>query len=273
MANYVDPADAAVCDPWATVAQVKSIGTKYDALSDDAIEDGVLIASDLLFHLTGRVFPGLCTATVRPCARRITAQAMTDWHHLPDADLYDQTWGVCYCAGTLAGCGCDGRSRIGLGRQPVASITTVKVDGVVLAAARYALEDDRFLVRLPDADGTDRAWPTCQDLTLPDTSADTFSVTFEWGREPPAGGQMAAAQLGGEIALDLSGSSDCSLADGVTSMTRQGVTIEAVVPSAELVDQLPELARAWVRSVNPLGLRRRPSVWWPGSREVTRSTV
>jgi hypothetical protein len=153
------------------------------------------------------------------------------------------------------------------------SITSVKVDGVVLAAARYAVEDDRWLDRLPDADGTDRGWPGCQDLTLPDTALDTWSVTFVWGRPPPAGGQMAAAQLGGEIALDLAGSSDCSLADGVTSMTRQGVTIEAVVPSAELVDQLPELARAWVRSVNPLGLRRRPSVWWPGSRETARTTI
>ena len=267
MANQIDPADAAVCDTWASVAQVQSIGTKYDGLADDAIEDGVLIASDLLFHLTGRVFPGTCADVVRPCARQVTSQTMVEW--AGGDDVGPASWGACAC-GPLVGCTCQGRPRIGLGREPIVSITAVKVDGGAINPARYWVEDERWLVRLDDADGSNPGWPACQDLTLPDTAVDTFSVSFVWGRTPPAGGQMAAAQLGGEIALDLSGSSDCSLADGVTSMTRQGVTIEAVVPSAELVDQLPELARAWVRSVNPLGLRRRPSVWWPRGREVAR---
>lgn len=272
MANQVSAADALVCDPWATVAQVQSIGTKYDAVPEDALEDALLIASDLLYLLSGRTYPGTCELSVRPCARRLAVQAMHDWASVLDPAGYDDSWGVCGCAeaGTLTGCRCDGRSRIGLGRHPIVAVTSVKVDGAVVDPARYWVEDERWLVRLPDADGLARGWPACQDLTLADTEPDTFSVTFQWGRVPPPGGQMAAAQLAGEIALDLTGSDDCSLADGVTSITRQGVTLEAAVPSAEIADQLPSLARAWVRSVNPGKVRRRPSVWWPRAREATR---
>jgi hypothetical protein len=266
--NQVAAADASVCDVWATVEQAQSIGDKYASLADDQLEDGLLIASDLLYQLTGRVWPGTCALEVRPCARRLTTQAMKQWNGGDDV-THDTSWGVCGCA-PLVGCTCDGRSRIGLGRVPVVTITTVKVDGVTLDPSLYWVEDERWLVRLPNADGTDDTWPCCQDLTLAEDQPDTFAVDFVWGRTPPVGGQMAAAQLGGEIALDLAGADTCSLADGVTSLTRQGVTLEAVVPSTDLVDQLPELARAWVRSVNPLSLRRRPSVWWPGSREAAR---
>lgn len=266
---------ALVCAQWATVAQVQALDAKYELLDSQKVSDALWAASDLLYLLTAQAFPGVCTETVRPCCRTY-AETMPSWaggDYVAPGDggwggygssgwSWRTGWGCCGGAGP-GGCHCTGRSAVSLGRFPLIDITQVKIDGVALAPTRYWIEGYRYLVRLPDSGTTQETWPCTQRLDLPDTAEDTWSVTFTYGHAPPPGGVLAAAQLAGEVALDLDGCDDCSLGDAVTSVTRQGVTVEAVLPAAELMDQLPSLARAWVKSVNPLGLRRQASVWSP----------
>lgn len=171
--------------------------------SDEELIDA---ASHVLYRATCRQFPGECTRTIRPCP-------------------------PCTCGRTP--CGCSGRYYfITLSeRLPVVSVEQVTVDGTILLPADYRVDDHARLVRV-----SGEPWPVRQDLELPITEPGTFSVTFTAGRRPPIELQMAAAELACEMKRACGGL-DCSLPRNVTSVSRQGVTmnidaLEAAVGAA-----------------------------------------
>lgn len=140
------------CAPWATSADVCSPCDQYSfdvALLDDAL----VMASGLLYMWSGRQFPGLCEDTVRPCTR---ARVPTSYTFYGDQD--NTTRVVCSCR-SADRCSCSTLPQIRLSSWPLSEVTQVKVDGVVLAPARYRIDDHRWLVRLDDADGTNPGWP------------------------------------------------------------------------------------------------------------------
>lgn len=207
------PVIVGTCTPWAETGDTCSPCTGYE-FDTTELELGLQLASDVLFNLTGRQWPGLCSTTVRPCGYR-------------RADS-------CGCLDSRQ-CGCRRLSELDLrgddtGGWPIASVEQVKIDGVVLATARYRLDDHRWLVYIPDGDNDPRrGWPCCQRIDLADTEADTWSITYTYGVEPPEGGVREAGVLGCQYALacvdDESLLEQCQLPDGVRTVVRQGITL------------------------------------------------
>lgn len=241
------------CEPWATEADLCTPCDDYEGLGQSA-EQFLQGASDALYVLSGRQFPGECEVTVRPCARRGTDRPPT-WH---------RSWGACGCSGS---CGCLGSREIQLGAYPIVDIVEVKVDGVILDPARYRVDEHRYLIRQADPDGSSPGWPTWQRLELPDDEEGTWSVTFVWGRPPPQTGVTAAAVLACELAkaCQPEQGEGCRLPKKVQSLARQGVQI-VMTDLATLLSEdrtgIPEVD-LFIKTYNPEGLRRPAMAWSP----------
>lgn len=248
-----------VCEPWATQADLCSPCDDYD-IPGALLDDMLAVASDILYRLSGRQYPGTCSLTIRPCIQSSSLDSFPD----RTVDFVAYAWpGACGCSRPRA-CGCTRLPELDLGRVPVTDITAVKVDGVTLTeGVNYRLDDYRYLVRI-DGEG----WGCCQDLTLPDTEPDTFSVAFSYGLDPPPSGVLAAAVLGCELALSCSPeslSSHCRLPRNIQSLSRQGVSIVLNDPTQLLVNHRTGIFEidAFLQAVNPHRLQRRATVISP----------
>lgn len=230
----VDPAPSAgrTCGGWVTVEQVRSCCTSLPAsgdFSDEAVQDAIDVATDLLYTLSGAQFVGVCAKTIRPCARDCcfdnwawgTWVSFSSWPNPSDPS----SWPPRQC-----GCGC--LPKVDLGYFPIRSVTQVKIDGEIVDPATYRLDEQRYLVRLAStSDPTSGiGWPHCQRLDLPDTEPDTWSVTFEYGQPAPPAGVNAAKKLACEIAKACAGIA-CELPGRVTNAVRQGVSFTLMDPS------------------------------------------
>lgn len=229
-----------VCTAWATVEDVQGCSACATVEDEGVLSDMIDVASDVLFALSGYRFPGVCSDTVRPCGGRPGQDGPIRAGEGGGISTRSSAAGIsvgCGCSSPRS-CGCGGVSEITLGGWPLVSVTSVKVDGDTLASARYRIDDQRYLVRLPEADGTKQSWPCCQDVTLASTEDDTFEVTFTYGQAPPASGELAARVLACELALACSGG-ECQLPKRVTSIVRQGIGISmAIDPMTFLSDGL-----------------------------------
>lgn len=243
------------CADWCSSADLCSPVDDY-SFPAGVIADSIEIASNLLFVLSGRQFPGTCSTTVRPCSRRCTES-------YPNYGLGMVTSCDCQSAGV---CGCSELEQIELGTTPIISVTEVVVDGAVVSSSLYRVDDWRWLVRLPNADGTNRGWPGCQRLDLDSTEDETFEVTFTYGRPVPPEGVRAAAVLAGEIAASCvpEALGACTLSSRVTSITRQGVTValDSLDSIAQDLTGLP-MVDLFLKAHNPGRLRRRGRVFSP----------
>lgn len=177
------------------------------------------VATEILWERSGRQF-GLCTFKLRPCKEDclppgplIPQTNMTGWQWPFPAKISGGWVNIaCSCRGD---CSCTRIHQVRL-PYPIADIVEVKVDGAVLPADSYRVDDYRHLVRL---DG--EPWPRCNDLTLADTEVGTWSVDASYGTVVPSSGSLAVGELATEImraCLDL----DCRLNPQVTQVTRQG---------------------------------------------------
>lgn len=223
--------EVSVCSPWAEIGDVCSPCNPYE-LPTPLLEQMLVVASEALFNLTGRLWTGACVDTIRPCSARSLQVQPGAWQTWSGQQVvasgYAAQWGVCGCGDDL-GCGCSSVSTITLPRTPVTGIRSVKIDGVVLPAARYRLIDFRHLVYVPESPSAVRqGWPCCQDLTLDTDQVDTFEIVYGHGTPPPMGGVTAAASLGCQLTLGATDSSACRLPKRIQTVTRQGVTIGIV---------------------------------------------
>lgn len=228
---------SSICSPWATLANMPTDCAEMDV---ELATDMLLVASELLYEKSGRQFPGICTATVWPCAQRISGC----FPSYPSRC----TWGRSY-------------SIVTLGIQPIVDVSEVIVDGEVLSPTLYRIDNYRELVRLDNADGTSDVWPRDDE---------TFRVTFTYGQNPPNLGMLAAASLACQLGLRFSGDEECKLPDNVQSISRQGVTMT-------LINEFNSVQKLGIAEVglfldtyNPQGLRRRASVWSPDMARVRR---
>jgi hypothetical protein len=243
-----------------------------DYLFDAAVLDEMLrVATDVLFELSGRQFSGSCSDCVRPTARYVSSPG---WLSLPNNLLLPlgdgfmingREWdATCACNKTTR-TGCNFISEITLGGYPVAEVTKVLVDGVELDPSEYRVDDYRWLVRLPDANGNQKGWPCCQNMLLPNTKVGTFEVTFTYGVPPPAAGVFAAATLACELAMGCTPSlqKNCRLPRRVTNVARQGVSMVLLDPSGiRFIEGLPEV-HLFLNTYNPDKARRRAVVVSP----------
>ncbi|MYZ38432.1 MULTISPECIES: hypothetical protein [unclassified Streptomyces] len=225
-------------------------------------------AMGILDSLTGHQF-GQCPVTVRPCGPKCQGYGgyMTWPVGWPGASGSGMPWMLPYIdgAGAWRNClcgkgGCSCRARCEVPIPGPATVTEVRVDGIVLDPSAYRLDNGHLLVR---TDG--ECWPDCQDMNVGITEAGSFAVTLSPGLPLPPAGAIAAGELACEFAKACSGDASCALPQQLQSLSRQGINVQVVDPQAITGDGLTGIANVdlWIRSVNPTSKRQRSRVHSP----------
>jgi hypothetical protein len=244
------------CENW-PVRWVCDVSCESPTVTGEA----VTLATEVVWALSGRQF-GLCEVTLRPCRLECaevpwpsggySEWAGTQWI---SPSLIAGQWFNVVCGRCTMGCSCSSLSEVVL-PAPVHSVVQVKIDGVVVTGSAYRLDDNRRVVLL------DAEWPTCQELNLPDTEPNTWSITARYGLEVPEGGAWAVGELACELIRARNGE-DCRLPRNVTQLVRQGVTIQFPNTIELLREGLTGLylVDQFITTWNPGGLRRRSGVY------------
>lgn len=265
------------CTAWISGDEVQDC-CSVESTSGFEFEAVAIQASALLFELSGRIFSGECgPKTVRPpCICSCGYQVLSRGHIIGPWDWGYPDWYWSLCDFCLTSCS---PSRVKLSGYPVREITEIKIDGDVLAASEYTLYKRRYVTRLNNG-----RWPWEQNLTLPDTEDNTFSITYTYGADPPSLGMSAAAQLACELYKECVTGETCALPKGVTRVTRQGIVIEKLAftnwaftpPRYARGGRAPgwntglPLVDAFLSTYNRSGLTRRPTFWSPGKRQYAQ---
>jgi hypothetical protein len=247
------PSSAVLCAAWASPADVPE--SRRDLLSNEQWERVLMIASEILFYLSGSQWFGQgCTETVT-LRSRPPAPGTASWP-------YSRTWGHCSCwssgvisagylypppPGVWVGTHLSPMA-VRLPRQHV-TVTSVTLNGQPFTD--YRVNGAGWLER---TDG--RAWSVCDDTT---------EVEYTFGAPPPVSGIQAAVELAVELALAQVGDSACRLPKRVQTVTRQGISITMLDAQEFLKEGRTGLyfVDLFLITVNPAGLRRNASVWSP----------
>lgn len=215
----IDPSAADCCD-WSAFSV---------AVQELALENAV----GYMWAATGRRY-GVCPVTVRPCqpdpkgpefrgypVQRLFGDAVGGSFVTPY--IRDGQWRNCGCGPR---CCCRPACQVELD-GPVAAVTEVEVDGVIVDPGAYRTDVANGQWWLVRTDGT--CWPTCQDLDE-NSGEGVFTVTYDRGRPIPGNVSGATSILACEMAKARTGDSSCRLNGRVATIARQGVTLELDVP-------------------------------------------
>ena len=236
-----------------------------DPVNADAVERSVSLAWTSLQMLTGYRL-SICPTTVRPCSGSCWAAIGSSYIEAPVGG-FGQPF-IPYIRGgnwfNFCGCGveCNCGPRLERVFLPsiVGGIDEVRIDGEVVPASAYRVDNGNQLIRL---DGDE--WPSCQDMTAGVDDENTFFVRYFEGAAPNDLFAYAAGVLAWEFFLSCTGSTKCKLPSGVTSIVRQGVsmTIENNLwtNGKSGIDEVDRV----VALLNPQGLRQAPQIWNPES--------
>lgn len=221
----------------------------------------IALATQTLRMLTGYRVGG-CPITVRPCKAGCNTYGMLSyWNAGTVGNFYPHmieggVWvNSCPC---VTDCSCGAICEVTL-PAPVGEVYEVVVDGTIQDPATYRVDGNR-LVWVGDGDCP---WPTCQDLTKPDTEVGTFSVTYLNSYPVDAWGAHAAGVLAMEYAKACTGSKACRLPGNVTAVTRQGVSFELVAGSFPGGYTGIREIDAFIATWNPTPIRQQSQVWSP----------
>lgn len=261
------------CQPWTNGEAIVACGPDLGIGSDVwKLEDAAADASAILYELSGRLYPGLCTRTVRPCLGRCSCWTL-------GAGAWVAAWGDWFYGGLdrwEGHHGCPPTSTVKLAGS-VRQIEVVKIGGTPLAYLdvdgnpNWRVDNRRDLVRLDSPVSGPRWWPGCQNRSLNDDQPGTFSVKYTWGIDVPTLGKMAAAELARELwkACAPGGEGECVLPDNVTQVVRAGLTYDRVKQTAEILRAGStglQILDSFIATVNPKKASRRPAVWSPDVR-------
>jgi hypothetical protein len=227
----------------------------WESLDPSLLRRATELAWGTLRTLTGGLV-GNCAVTVRPC---LTAPCSS----CRDTLLSPRIKRVGDCEGCWvndspcdSGCGCGVMSEIVMSGQ-IAEVVAVTVDGAVLDPAAYRVDNGNRLVRV---DGN--PWPPSQYLDRAASEQGTLAVEYVPGVRPGSAGLWAAGVLTCEFTKACSGAK-CRLPSSVTSIARQGVSME--FSTGMFPDGMTGIREvdAFLVSVNPHGLKQPPRVWSP----------
>lgn len=251
------PVSLVLCSSWANFVDVpQRLVDKLPELTQAEWQDNLLQASEILWMLSGRRwYGGNCTETA-VFRSNPPQQGRGDWP-------YDQSWGSCQCwddpryypGATYHHA--PGPYAIQLPRAPLTNVLSVAIDGEPFT--NYVMLRNGWIERL---DG--QRWNGCTMNT---------EITYQYGEPPPSGGKNAAIMLAYELGLEQTGSGDCRLPTLVTSITRQGVTMERQAATdfqALGRTGIPEVDR-WLAAVNPQSREDSGRVWSPDIPSTIRT--
>jgi len=250
------------CAPWDPIFTCVELSAAAATVTGTMLE----VATEVLDARSGRRF-GFCTVTLRPCRKSCSGDIWppgigTTWWEWsygggggPRPYWWAGAWFNATCGVCSDSCSCTALSQVLL-PAPVNQIIEVKIDGVSVPASGWSLQNSRLLVRTGGNE-----WPACNDLTKLDTEVGTWSVTASYGEEVPQLGRLAVGELTAELAKACVGE-ECVLPRNVTTLTRQGVTMEL----RNLADALAGLSLGYfsdlfIDTVNPHRRERRGQVY------------
>lgn len=283
---------AGPCGPWIEPADVTACCPGLaDPPNAAAVERGIAFATGILWALSGRQYPGLCSRIVRPCYGSNCGCGSMGWAQWPLGGWSMWTWDAAAMGWAfptipvlvggqffnIGGTGCCAGECILPSVElpaPIATVEQVVIDGVVFPRLdpvtgneNYAIEQFMRLVR---RDGL--SWPCSQDRTkpsdpypgAPDGSRDgTWQVTYTYGRIPDDAGLIAVARFACEVAKFLCGADNCVLPQRLTHISREGVDLDFADP-LKFLDEDGRVGiyevDLWLKAFNPGGLVRRSTV-------------
>jgi len=213
------------CTEWVTLGEAQA-DPNSAGLDAATLQDGITVASEILYRLSGQQFAGVCQDVVRPTRRHYYLE-----HSPPQWWRWEASLGIYVCSTPPERfSGCAPLSEITLGAYPIRDVLEVRIDGQIVPSNQYRVDDRRWLVRV-GTDTDENQWPCCQSLELdPLTDVGTFEVTFEWGQAPPHSGVVAARRLGIELAKSFSGN-PCQLPERIQNVLRAGRVLYAPRPA------------------------------------------
>lgn len=250
----IDP--AGVCPDWAD----------YSA---DVKEAALDLAVGFLWAQTGRRY-GVCPMTIRPGNQRQgTPRAYVAFPVWPGQEpfpggpyLFGGSWFNAPAGCSSACCGSAGCAVIL--RGPVATVEEVTVDGEVVPASAYRVDVSGGAWLLQRVDGL--CWPGCQNMAVSEDEEGSFAVTYGYGVVPPPMLRIAAGMLACEYGKFLT-SGSCGLPAQMTSLTRQGVTVEVAPPDPETGSTGIKIVDDVIAALNPSGRKSPPLVLSPDQPE------
>lgn len=230
---------------------------EWESLDPDLKQRSISLASKTLQRLTGGRVSN-CPVTIRPCAPRCGCGLAYQPYGDPTFTPLNMG-GVWTNACGHVDCGCTVLCEVIL-PAPVGRVDEVKIDGAVLPGTDYRVDGNRLVY----TGAFDCPFPATQNLALDDTEDDTFSVTYLNAHEVDENGAYAVAVLAYEYAKACAGNS-CRLPTGVTSIARQGITME--IASGAFPGGLTGIREvdAFIMLWNPGALSHGAKVWAPGS--------
>ena len=216
-----------------------------DAEAQQNLEDAIAAASELLYSLSGRKFPGVLSAIVRPVP--YLAQVGTG-RRVP---IPQSTWGLCWGYPHTR---CEAPIFIGLGRSPLISIEEIVINDEAVDPIKYRIDDQKWLVRTDCC-----SWPMCG------CTCDNFTVDFTWGEDPPQLGVQAAIMLAAEMYRGMTPGMNCKLPARLTSITRQGLSFAVIDPMDFMEKGLTGIYQIdmFLQAYNPGRQIRKPTVFSP----------
>lgn len=225
------------CAPYLDAEQAQALGCCPGVdLNDEATlalyERSILWASRRLFEATGGLYPGCCTAEVRPlpapCMSLGSVPTEFAGQYLPPAipvvvgqDANGPLLVNCWTCGVTS---LSSRPLLALPFLPVRSVESITIDGDELPGDAWRLRPGTNLVARLDGE----AWPVLQDPDADAGEPGTWSVRFRWGLDLPP----EALPLVGMYACELTKlcqGGECQLAPGVRIVSRPGVEYDDVV--------------------------------------------
>lgn len=245
---------------WDLAGQTDCCGDFWDTLTPEEQAAATSAATFVVWAATGRQY-GPCELTVRPCGRDACDQGVANWgwfNGIWTPFVYGGQW--------FNGCGCWDICHCGPSDQiylpgPVASVSQVLMDGVIVDPNTYRVDSLRYLVRT----GVGNSWPWRQNFDV-DSGPDTLFVTYLRGTPVPAYLLNAAGTYACQWAK-MCRNEPCQIPTRVVTLTRQGTTFDGVDIDALLergltgvtaVDQI-------ITAVNPYGLKGRTRILSPDS--------
>lgn len=220
--------------PWITVDELAVPGSPY---AQEAIE----YATFVLYKLSGERYPGISrtTETYVAEARAATHADPVSTESLRNIQRIGVPTSIQY------------PQRLYLRGTPAHEVFSVHYGETLLDPSEYILFNKRFLKLSNGA-----IWNYACDQR-------GITVDYSYGMMPPSAGKLAASTLANELLILLgenSNASHCRIPERVTSVTREGLSIDMVNPM-EFMDEgktgIWEID-LFIRTANPSRAKKQP---------------